>query len=94
VPIKVRFGRLWNRLGVALIEIIPGALGTGLFGHRTAFRAAVTLDCVPWRREGAGVVDMHVHFQHLAIIDHAEALHDVKLFGMRRPEIIHEGPVV
>ncbi len=37
---------------------------------------------------------MNVHFQRLAAIDEMEALDDVQIFGMRRPEPVHKSPVI
>src|SRR6202158_6519306 len=54
--------------------------------------AAITLNGVPWRREGTGILDVKIHLERLTVVDQMEALDDVKLRGMRRLEAVDGGP--
>ena len=59
-------------------------LGADDFAQRAAVCAPVTLNRIPWRREGARVFHVDIHLKHLAVVDHMEALYHVQLIGVRR----------
>src|SRR5215471_21169296 len=85
--LEIRLICLRYRLKV-LVKMIAVVLGANDFAQRAAVGAPVALDRIPWRREGAGVFNMDVHLERVAIIDHAEALDHVQPIGMRRLIVI------
>ena len=74
------------------MERIDVVLGADNFGQRLALGTRVSLHCVPWRGESARIFDMDLHLEHLAALDHAEALDDMEFVGVRRAVIVDERP--
>src|SRR5215471_15966493 len=79
---------------VGVIEMVLfGALGADAFDKlagvpRSPLEAPETLDCVPGRREGAGILDVDIYNHRLAAIDRVKALDDMELVRVRRAVIV------
>src|SRR6516162_7667064 len=79
--LEIRLVRFRHRLE-AVVEVIVVVLRADHLAERTAVDAPIALDRVPRRREGAGILDMDIDLERLALVDHVETLDDVQLFGM------------
>src|SRR5215470_9821801 len=88
--LEIRFVRLRHRLK-ALVKMIIVVLGADDFAQWAAVRAPITLDRIPWCREGTGVFDVDIHLERLAIFDHVEALHNMQLVGVWRLIVVDIG---
>src|SRR5215467_13333301 len=90
--LKIRLVRLRHWLK-AVVEMVVVVFGADVFAQRTAVRAPVTLDGIPWHREGARIFDVNIHLESLAVVDQVEALYNMQLFGMRRLIVVDVGLV-
>jgi hypothetical protein len=69
--------------------MIAVILGASRFDQRSGLDTPIALDRGPWCRECAGILNTHIHLQRPGLIDEAEVLDDVELFGVRGLVVVH-----
>src|SRR5262245_9230990 len=84
------------RAVIAVVEMrLAGAFRADAFGERFAvpwrsFEPVEPLDRVPRRGESARILDVNLHLELLAAIDHAVALHHMQLLAMWCAVVVDE----
>jgi len=86
--LKVRRIGLRDRYGVD-IEVIGIAVGADGFLNWGGLRLGQDLTRVPWRCEGAGILDVDIYVDGI-FVRHTKTLDDVQLVGVRRAVIVDE----
>src|SRR5258706_8068885 len=87
---KIGFLRDWDRPDM-LMEVVSVVFGAYDFDHGALVHAAVALDRVPGRGEGARILNMDVHLERLSLVDHVETFNHMQLLGVRCEVIVDEG---
>src|SRR5262245_25462477 len=75
-----------------VVEVVVVVLRADRFQHRSVVHSPVELRGVPRGGERSRVLDMDLYFQGLSSLDHAEALDDAELLGVRREVVVDIGP--
>jgi hypothetical protein len=90
-PSEIRLVGVRNRLHV-IVEKADIVFSADFFAQWALLDTPVTLESGPWRREGAGILDIGNRFQRFSALDDAVALDDMQLVGMRCAVTVDEGP--